>query len=264
MADPRADHAEEGEDVVHLHGDLRFEAGLLEHPSAVLMGGEALGERDEGRVAQGAEIDLGEPGVGRVHRHGEENVIGEQRQVLAVGIADAVVERHQDGVQLHVLQLVEQIDVGAEDQVDVQRAASQLEAHDQLRHGLHRQRIERAELETLGGEAGRLAGQAHRVEHLLDQLLRALLEHVGAFQRGQVASLVLEQRAAQGAFQRVDGAVHADVAGAQFRRRARQVAGAHEGEEGFQFLEGDFFVDQHPRSPGRWRRGIVPEAAREG
>ncbi len=133
-----------------------------------------------------------------------------------------------------------------------------------MRHGLHRQRIERAELETLGGEAGRLAGQAHRVEYLLDQLLRALLEHVGAFQRGQVASLVLEQRAAQGAFQRVDGAVHADVAGAQFRRRARQVAGAHEGEEGFQLLEGDFFVDQHPRSPGRWRRGIVPEAAREG
>ncbi|MCY1181401.1 hypothetical protein D9M73_219020 [compost metagenome] len=58
---------------------------------------------------------------------------------------------------------------------------------------------------------------------------------------------MLEQRAPQGALQGVDGAVHADVAGVQLRRRARQVAAAHEDEKGLQLLQGQFFVDLHGR-----------------
>ncbi|MNP28279.1 hypothetical protein D3C76_1212370 [compost metagenome] len=56
---------------------------------------------------------------------------------------------------------------------------------------------------------------------------------------------MLEQRAAQRALQGMDGAVHADIAGVQLRRRARQVAAAHEGEKGLQLLKGQFFVDLH-------------------
>ncbi|MNC18939.1 hypothetical protein D3C75_668610 [compost metagenome] len=216
------------------------------------MGGEALGQGDEGGLAQVGQVHLGLAGERRVGGHGEEDVVAKQRQRLAVRIGHAVVERHQDGVQLEVLQLVQQVDVGAEDQVDVQLAAPQLEAHDQLRHRLHRQRVERAELEALGGEAGRLAGQAHGVEHVGDQLLRAVLQHVGTFQRTELAPLALEQRAAQGVFQRVQGAMHADRAGVQLGGGARQVAAAHEGQEDFQLLEGQFFVDLHDGV--RWRR----------
>jgi len=100
------------------------------------MGREALSQGDEGGVAQVAEVDLGVLGKWRVGRSGEENIVGEQWHLLATLIADAFVDRDQDGVQLHVLQLVEQVDVGAQNQVDVEFASSQLEAHDQLRHGL--------------------------------------------------------------------------------------------------------------------------------
>ncbi|MNR16937.1 hypothetical protein D3C85_1335710 [compost metagenome] len=144
-----------------------------------------------------------------------------------------------------VLQALQQVDVGAQGQVDVEFAAAQLEAHDQLGHGFHRQRVERAQAEALGVEAGGLAGLADHLLGVLDQLAGFLFQHVGAFQRDQLAAFVLEQRAAQCAFQRVDGAVHADGAGGQLGGGAAEVAGAHEGEEGFQLLEGQFFVDQH-------------------
>ncbi|MNE27612.1 hypothetical protein D3C80_1210290 [compost metagenome] len=209
------------------------------------MGGEALGQGDEGGVGQVRQVHFILGGEGRVGGHGEEDIVGEQRQLLAVRVVHAVVEGHQDGVQLHVLQAVEQVDVGAQGEVDVQLAAPQLQAHHQLRHGLHRQRIERAELEALGGKPRRLAGHPHHFDGVLDQLLRLLFQHIGAFQRRQVAPFVLEQRAAQRAFQGVDGAVHADVAGVQLGRRARQVAAAHEGEKGLQLLQGQFFVDLH-------------------
>ncbi len=93
---------------------------------------------------------------------------------------------------------------------------------------------------------------ASRVRRMLStaschQLLCALFEHVGAFQRGEVAAFMLEQRAAQGVFQGVDGAVYADVAGLQLGSGAGQVAGTHEGQEDFQLFEGELFVDQHGR-----------------
>ncbi len=56
---------------------------------------------------------------------------------------------------------------------------------------------------------------------------------------------MLEQRATQRAFQRMNGTVHADVTGLQFLRRPRQIAGAHEGQEYFQFLERQFVIDLH-------------------
>nr|WP_311138496.1 hypothetical protein [Pseudomonas amygdali] len=39
--------------------------------------------------------------------------------------------------------------------------------------------------------------------------------------------------------------MHADVAGLQLLRRPRQIAGAHEGQEYFQFLERQFVIDLH-------------------
>src|SRR5690606_34478209 len=62
------------------------------------------------------------------------------------------------------------------------------------------------------------------------------------------ASLALEQRAAQRAFQRMDGAVHADIAGVQLGSRLAQAATAHEGQKHLQLLQGQFFVDLHGRS----------------
>ncbi|MNI53959.1 hypothetical protein D3C73_1088200 [compost metagenome] len=56
---------------------------------------------------------------------------------------------------------------------------------------------------------------------------------------------MLEQRAAQGAFQRMNGPVHADRAGGQLGGGAPEVAAAHEGEESLEFFQGQFFVDQH-------------------
>src|SRR5690606_21641066 len=136
VADAGADHAQQREDVVDLHAHIRLEAGLAEYPGTVAVGGETLGEGDEGGVAQVGQIHLRLFGEGRIGGYREKDVVGEQQQLLAVGVDQAVVEGDQDGVQLHVLQLVEQVDVGAEDQVDVELAAAQLEAHDQLRHGL--------------------------------------------------------------------------------------------------------------------------------
>ncbi|MNR09038.1 hypothetical protein D3C85_1252240 [compost metagenome] len=68
---------------------------------------------------------------------------------------------------------------------------------------------------------------------------------------------MLEQRAAQGAFQRVDCAVHADVAGLQLGSGAGEVAGTHEGEEHLEFFQGQFFVDQHG-ADSFWNASIVP------
>ncbi|MNR21424.1 hypothetical protein D3C85_1383260 [compost metagenome] len=153
--------------------------------------------------------------------------------MFAVRIVHALVQRHQDGIHFHVLELVEQVDVRAHDQVDVQLAAANLQAHDQLRHGFHRQRIQRTELETLSRKACRLAGYADGLQHILDQLLRPFLQHIGTFQRCQVTPLVLEQRAAQGALKRVNSPVHADVAGVQLGRGLAQVAAAHEYQEHF-------------------------------
>ncbi|KIY40437.1 hypothetical protein TZ03_12150 [Pseudomonas sp. 10-1B] len=254
-AHARADHAQQGEDIVHLHGHLRFEAGLLEHPRAIAVGGEALGQGDEGGVGQVGQVHLGLLGERRVGGDGEEDVVGEQRQLLAGRVADAFVERHQDGLQLVVLQALQQVDVGAQGQVDVQFTAAQLQAHHQLGHGFYRQRVERAQAEALGIEAGGLTGLAHHLLGVLDQLAGFLFQHVGAFQRDQLAAFVLEQRAAQGAFQRVDGAVHADGAGGQLGGGAAEVAAAHEGEEGFQLLEGQFFVDEHGMAWGRAMAG---------
>ncbi len=211
------------------------------------MGGEALGQGDESGVTQMAEIHFALVGERRVGWRSEENVVGKQLHLGTVRVGDALVERHQNGVQLHVLQLVEQVDVGAQDQVDVELAAAQLQAHDQLWHGLHRQRVERTELKALGRETGRFAGTPHRLEHVLDQLLGTLLEYIGTFQRNQVAPLVLEQRASQRAFKRVDGAMHADVAGVQLDRGLAQIAAAHEGQKHFQLLQGQLFVDLHGR-----------------
>ncbi|MNH32808.1 hypothetical protein D3C79_932770 [compost metagenome] len=56
---------------------------------------------------------------------------------------------------------------------------------------------------------------------------------------------MLEQRAAQGAFQGMDRPMHADVTGLQFGSGPRQVAGAHEGEEHLEFFQGQLFIDQH-------------------
>ncbi|MCY1377495.1 hypothetical protein D9M69_650700 [compost metagenome] len=39
--------------------------------------------------------------------------------------------------------------------------------------------------------------------------------------------------------------MHTDIAGLQLGGRPRQVAGAHEGQEHLEFLQGQFFVDQH-------------------
>ena len=45
-------------------------------------------------------------GKWRIVGRGEEDVVGEQRQLLAIRFADAVVECDEDGVQFHVLQPV--------------------------------------------------------------------------------------------------------------------------------------------------------------
>src|SRR5690606_38862852 len=170
---------------------------------------------DEGGVAQVGQIHLRLLGEGRVGGHREKDIVGEQQQLLAVRVDQAVIEGDQYGVQLHVLQLVEQVDIGAENQVDVELAAAQLEPHDQLRHGLDCQRVERAKLEALGRETGCFPGLPYRFDNVLDQQLGSFFQNEGAFQRDQVAPLALEQRAAQRTFQRVDGAVYADVAGVQ-------------------------------------------------
>ncbi|MNN47679.1 hypothetical protein D3C81_1621120 [compost metagenome] len=135
----RTDHAQQGEDVVDLHRHLRFEPCLLEYPLAVLMGGEALGQGDEGFVADLGQVDFSPLGKLRVGGCGEEDVIGKQRDLFAIRVVDAVVQRHQDRIDFHVLELVEQVDVGAQNQVDVELAAADLQTHDQLRHGLDRQ-----------------------------------------------------------------------------------------------------------------------------
>ncbi|WP_225368865.1 hypothetical protein [Pseudomonas protegens] len=56
---------------------------------------------------------------------------------------------------------------------------------------------------------------------------------------------MLEQRAAQGIFQGVNGPVHADIAGLQLGGGAGQVAGAHEGQKHFELFQGQLFVDEH-------------------
>ena len=207
---------------------------------------ETLRQRDERGVAQVAQVDFRLLGEGRIGRCSEKDVIGEQRQLRTVlVIADTLVQRHQDGIQLHVFQLVEQVDIGAEDEVDVEFAAAQLQAHDQLRDGFNRQRIERPELEPLGREPRRLAGLAHGFEHVLHQLLRLFLQHICAFQRNQIASLVLEQWAAQRTFERMDCAVHADIAGVQLGGRLAQIAAAHEGQKHLQLFQREFFIDLH-------------------
>ena len=164
-----------------------------------------------------------------------------------------------------VFQALQHVDVGAQGKVDVQLAAAQFQAHDQFGHGFYRQRVERTQAEALGEEPRSFAGLAHHLLGVLDQLPGFLFQHVGAFQRDQLAAFVLEQRAAQGALQRVDGAVHADGTGRQLDRRAAEVAGAHEGKKGFQLFEGQFFVDQHGGLGGYGYRVMVflrPSAAR--
>ncbi|EPN45658.1 malonate transporter subunit MadM [Pseudomonas syringae pv. actinidiae ICMP 19096] len=64
IADAGADHAQQGEDVVHLHRHLGFEPGLLKNPYAVAMGRKALGEGDKRRLAQVAQVHFSVLGKG--------------------------------------------------------------------------------------------------------------------------------------------------------------------------------------------------------
>ncbi len=56
IADAGADHAQQGEDVIDLHRHLGLETGLLEYADPVAVRGEALGQGDERRFAQVAQV----------------------------------------------------------------------------------------------------------------------------------------------------------------------------------------------------------------
>ncbi|MCY1457285.1 hypothetical protein D9M71_745710 [compost metagenome] len=68
---------------------------------------------------------------------------------------------------------------------------------------------------------------------------------------------MLEQGAAQGAFQGMDRPMHADVTGLQLGSGPRQVAGAHESQEHLEFFQGQLFIDQHG-ADSFWNDSIVP------
>ena len=74
----------------------------------------------------------------------------------------------REALEDHVVQALQQVDVRAQGQVDVELAAAQFEAHDQFRHGLHRQRIEGAQAETFGIEPGGFTGLADHLLGVLD------------------------------------------------------------------------------------------------
>lgn len=136
IADAGTDHAQQGEDVIDLHRYFGLEPGLLKHPYAIAMSGKALGEGDKCRFTQVAEIHLAVLGKRRVGGHSQEDIVGKQRQLLAVRVMGAFIKRHQHGVDFHVLELVQQVHVRTQNQIDIQLAAADFQAHDQLRHRL--------------------------------------------------------------------------------------------------------------------------------
>ncbi len=82
-----------------LHRHLGLEAGLLEHPRAVAVGGETLGQGDESGVGEVRQVHFVLVGERRVGGDGEEDVVGKQRQLLAIRVVHAVIQGDQDGVQ---------------------------------------------------------------------------------------------------------------------------------------------------------------------
>ncbi len=111
---------------------------MLEDPGAIAVCGKPLGQGDEGGVGEVGQVHLGLLGEGGIGGYGEKDVVGKQRQLFAGRVADALVQGDENGLQFMVFQALQQVEVGAQGEVDVQFAAPQLKPHHQLGHGFYR------------------------------------------------------------------------------------------------------------------------------
>ncbi len=197
------------------------------------------------------------PRIGRIRRRGEVDLVFEQRDGFDLGIR--LGHGHQRGVDRALLELEEQVGIGAEHQLRLQFRPPDLDADHHVRHRADGQRIERADFHVIGRVPGGLARGADAVGHGLDDVGSHIRQHVRGFGRQQVAPFVAEQGAAHAFFQRVQRAVHADRAHIQRLGGLGEVARLHVGEQDFELAQGDFFVD-----PVSHRRGVLRAVALTG